>query len=659
MGKIKSVFKIFKRFRRKKGKSKTKRKVSGKHSQNAKQELVVNVDMAQEAREPRLHTPRYLSQKIMDEPYSFEMDHKQWSKQSRTIDSLAVDDDESMCSAFSPSTEQSKSLQISYHETNQHQKAYRSLDIDKVHISKLHISKLDMDQTSERKAFSTPSCSEQIKRFVQKADILPNPQNSTSIDVDVAEYNEYNLSVDTESQESQSMKRSAMPILRSSMDDWIERADRLNDEIMERNGNGMLPESSMDMINDLVDTVTEEIHNDMHLRAQSDRVQLLTDSQQNSELQMMLNEHIAAYPHVVPKCEELPNPPNSKASTVANTVSISVSEEENNVNSEDEALQTIIKYTESSLASAVKENAIQNAQNANNQKARMSVKSAHSLHSVTSAQSGMDMNQDDIITPRINKLESMVEKVVVTNVTLMQNFAKFMEEYHIQSGETAQMTSPGNQSLKNCQTTKQQEKLENVQRRRRSKSLRFGDIESSESREQDQKQKTRERVGSCDFQRRKQKRYRTDRGPKLSSLDRGRKRRAFNRKTKKRFERELKEEIRCMKQLEEMERQIMIQRAQMHMYRARPIKKFKHTEIVLPRRKLKVKKVAIYDRAIKAKREKEDYLNEFRRLRDMQMGIPYPQQPEPEEYASECDMGMRFNGCESRLRVMQSLRLRQ
>ena len=113
-----------------------------------------------------------------------------------------------------------------------------------------------------------------------------------------------------------------------------------------------------------------------------------------------------------------------------------------------------------------------------------------------------------------------------------------------------------------------------------------------------------------------------------------------------------------MKQLEEMERQIMVQRAQMHMYRARPIKKFKRTKIVLPRRKLKVPRVGIYERAVRSKREKEEYLNEFRRLRDMQMGIS-PKRLEHEEYASECDMGMRGNGCESRLRVMQSLRLRQ
>ena len=158
-----------------------------------------------------------------------------------------------------------------------------------------------------------------------------------------------------------------------------------------------------------------------------------------------------------------------------------------------------------------------------------------------------------------------------------------------------------------------------------------------------------------------QKKYRANRGPKLNTKERAVRRRAFDVTTARRMEREMKEESRRIKQLQQMERQIKRERLRLSQYKARPIRKYKRTEIVLPRRKLRPQKVAIYERAMQSKREKEEYLAEFRRLRDLKLGITehIDDYSHEESFSSECDLSMRMHGNESRLKVMQSLKLRQ
>eukprot|EP01083_Nonionella_stella_P270730 916914_1 len=119
-----------------------------------------------------------------------------------------------------------------------------------------------------------------------------------------------------------------------------------------------------------------------------------------------------------------------------------------------------------------------------------------------------------------------------------------------------------------------------------------------------------------------------------------------------------------LKELKLMEEQIKLERIQITRYKARKMPKYKHTKIVLPRRRLKVPKhIGIYERGIKLQREKEQYLNEFRKLKDLQMGITpsHKLQRRVTNVAEVMDINMTSNGSESRLnlKVTQSLKLRQ
>ena len=227
--------------------------------------------------------------------------------------------------------------------------------------------------------------------------------------------------------------------------------------------------------------------------------------------------------------------------------------------SEEDALRTIIKYTESSVP--------------------------------------------DPITPRISKLESIVQKVVGTNAFLMENLNEIMDRYNVETAPS--LTANSAATTTDCHYIHSPDP-DRMRKRKRSQS------EQSECNQRERRNKSKNK---------NKNKYKLDRGPKLNTKERAIKRRAFNMNNERRIEGAMKEELRRIKQLQEMEREIKSERARMSMYKARPIKRYKPTQIVLPRRRLKPNKVGIYDRAIRSKRDREQYLDEFRRLRDLKLGI--------------------------------------
>ena len=251
----------------------------------------------------------------------------------------------------------------------------------------------------------------------------------------------------------------------------------------------------------------------------------------------------------------------------------------------------------------------------------------------------------NLLTPRISKLENMVESVVTTNVKLLQNFEEFVQKYKLEKMHFSPSTNSS--SIKFAESLSPHFKTAQIylsQQRKRKRS-------NSENKRKRMQQRFVRNKSDC-------RQYKSDRGPRLNTAHRAHQRRSFDMERKQRMRMEREAEKKTLRELRLMEERVKLERARKMRYKASPVRKYKATKITLPKRKLRIRRVGIYERGLERKKNKEMYYEEMRRIRDLQMGIS-PVSKRKKSKRTGMDVEMRNNGCESRLKVMQTLKLRQ